>query len=60
MLPEEFAEAGDPLLMALFEGDGDGARQLSGTYDLLPKSFWMSICFNLQAICKQIGSERNE
>ena len=25
---EVFAEAGDPLLMALFQGDGDGARQL--------------------------------
>ena len=23
-----FAEAGDPLLMALFQGDGDGARRL--------------------------------
>ena len=25
---EVFSEAGDPLLMALFQGDGDGARQL--------------------------------
>ena len=34
VLAEEFAEAGDPLLMALFEGDGDGARRLSGTLEL--------------------------
>lgn len=26
--PKVFAEAGDPLLMALFQGDGDGARRL--------------------------------